>query len=106
MFDIRQVLFAAGTMSLVWTGPALADWQAWESLGGTVRSLPDCQQQGQTIDCWALGPVNRRAAGSTLAWLRGDGETWQEWQYLPAALRAAPECVSRGSEIDCFAARA
>jgi hypothetical protein len=50
--------------------------------------------------------VNQGSAGSTLAWLRGDGETWQEWQYLPAARRAAPECVSRGNEIDCFAALA
>jgi hypothetical protein len=53
-----------------------------------------------------LGPVNQGSAGSTPAWLRGDGETWQEWQYLEAAIRAAPECMSRGSEIDCFAAQA
>ena len=32
-------------MSLVWTGPALADWQAWESLGGTVRSLIEAGNQ-------------------------------------------------------------
>src|SRR3954470_20740468 len=92
-------LVGAAAIATAWT-PAAADqatWSPWESLGGPITSLPECRSQGQTIDCWALN-------GSSLVWLRGDGETWDGWVNLHGTLRAAPECVSRGDEIDCFAA--
>lgn len=80
------------------------EWAPWESLGGDVRSLPECQMQGRTVDCWALSAGRPPEPGSTMAWLRGDGETWAAWVNLDGTLRAAPECVSRGHGIDCFAA--
>src|SRR4051812_31819623 len=94
-------LFGAAVIGVAAWTPAEAGeatWGPWESLGGDVRSLPECQLQGQTIDCWAL------SAGGTMSWLRGDGETWDAWVNLGGTLRAAPECVSQGDEIDCFAA--
>lgn len=97
---------AAVLLAPVMPTPAAAasgEWGAWESLGGTVRLLPDCHLQGRTIDCWALGTGSSSGAGSNVMWLRGDGETWAPWENLGGAFRAAPECVSRGGETDCFA---
>ena len=99
-------LVGAAAIGVAACTPAEADqatWGPWESLGGNVDSLPECQRQGQTIDCWALSPAAARL-GQHHVWLRGDGETWAEWVNLGGTLRAAPECVSQGDEIDCFAA--
>jgi hypothetical protein len=96
-----------GAAAIAACTPAAADqatWGPWESLGGNVRSLPECQRQGQTTDCWVLSPGSSPTSGSTMSWLRGDGETWADWVNLDGTLRAAPECVSQGDEIDCFAA--
>ena len=101
------VALAAGLLLAPFASTSAAaangEWGAWKSLGGTVRLLPDCQQQGRTIDCWVLGTGDSAGAGSPVFWLRGDGETWAEWENLGGAFRAAPDCVSRGGQIDCFA---
>jgi hypothetical protein len=64
-----------------------------ESLGGDLRSLPECLRVGPTTHCWGL------SAGSTMGW-------WRDGAYvnLGGPIRAAPECVARGGRMDCFAA--
>lgn len=79
------------------------EWAPWESLGGDVRSLPECQAQGRTLDCWALSAGQPPEPGSTMAWLHGDRGTWAAWANLGGTLRSGPECVSRGREVHCLA---
>jgi hypothetical protein len=96
---VGAMIVAVGCTTAPPGAAAEGAWGPWGALEATtVTSLPECQRQGQTIDCWAL------STGNTLVWLRGDGENWAVQRTLLGSVRAAPECVSRGNEIDCFAA--
>jgi hypothetical protein len=81
---------------------AHAGWSNWNSLGGQLKSSPQCIEpaSGQ-IHCFALGTADDLQH----TWSPDGGNTWRPWEHIAGSIiKSPPSCVvANYGQPHCFA---